>query len=69
MSKKQGHLSISGVFISGFRGQRSALSSQRLLDQTSYALEYMSRALRMASKQTADIPACLSQDGLNYEIT
>ncbi len=60
---------ISGVFISGFRGQKSALSSQRLLDQTSYVLEYMSRALRMASKQTTDIPACLSQDGLNYEIT
>ncbi|XOB41950.1 MAG: PilW family protein [Candidatus Nealsonbacteria bacterium] len=60
---------ISGVFISGFRGQKSALSSQRLLNQTSYALEYMSRALRMASKQTTDIPACLSQEGLNYEIT
>jgi len=58
---------ISGVFISSFRSQKSALSSQRLLDQTSYALEYMSRALRMATKQTADIPACLSQSGLNYE--
>ena len=60
---------ISGVFISSFRSQKSALSSQRLLNQISYALEYMSRALRMASKQTADIPDCLSQDGLNYEIT
>jgi len=60
---------ISGVFISGFRGQKSALSSQRLLDQTSYALEYISRALRMSEKQTSDIPACLSQNGLNYEIT
>ena len=58
---------ISGVFISSFRSQKSALSSQRLLDQTSYALEYMSRALRMATKQTADIPACLFQSGLNYE--
>lgn len=60
---------ISGVFISSFRSQKSALSSQRLLNQTSYALEYMSRALRMSSKQTADIPTCLSQSGLNYEIT
>jgi len=60
---------ISGVFISSLRSQKSALSSQRLLDQTSYALEYMSRALRMSSKQTADIPACFSQSGLNYEIT
>ena len=58
---------ISGVFISGFRSQKSALSSQRLLDQTSYALEYMSRALRVATKQTDDISACLSQNGLNYE--
>ncbi|MDP2864057.1 MAG: prepilin-type N-terminal cleavage/methylation domain-containing protein [bacterium] len=60
---------ISGVFISSFRSQKSALSSQRLLNQISYALEYMSRALRMSSKQTADIPACFSQSGLNYEIT
>jgi len=60
---------ISGVFISSFRSQKNALSSQRLLNQTSYALEYMSRALRMSQKQTADIPTCLSQNGLNYEIT
>ncbi len=60
---------ISGVFISGLRGQKMTLSSQKLLDQISYALEYMSRALRMANKQTADIPTCLSQEGLNYEIT
>jgi len=60
---------ISGVFISGLRGQKMTLSSQKLLDQISYALEYMSRALRMANKQTADIPACLFQEGLNYEIT
>ncbi|MCJ7786895.1 prepilin-type N-terminal cleavage/methylation domain-containing protein [Patescibacteria group bacterium] len=60
---------ISGVFISSFRSQKNALSSQRLLNQTSYALEYMSRALRMSNKQTADIPTCLSQSGLNYEIT
>lgn len=59
---------VSGLFISGLRGQRNALASQRLLDQTSYALEYMSRALRMAKKQTSDLPPCLSSSGLNYEI-
>lgn len=59
---------ISGIFISGLIGQRQALVSQKLLDQTSYALEYMGRALRMARKQTTGLPACLSQNGLNYEI-
>ena len=59
---------ISGLFISGIRGQRNALASQRLLDQTSYSLEYMSRALRMAKKQTSDLPLCISSNGLNYEI-
>lgn len=61
---------VSGLFISAIRGQRSTLASQRLLDQTSYSLEYMSRALRMAIKegQQADpLVDCLSQDGLNYE--
>lgn len=59
---------VSGLFISGLYGQRNALASQRLLDQTSYALEYMSRALRMAKKQTSDLPFCLSSNGLNYEM-
>jgi len=59
---------ISGLFISGISGQRNALASQRLLDQASYTLEYMSRALRMAKKQTSDLPPCLSNNGLNYEI-
>jgi prepilin-type N-terminal cleavage/methylation domain-containing protein len=60
---------ISGIFISGLRGQRKALAFQGILDQTSYALEYMSRSLRMARKQTTSPPSCLSREGLNYEIT
>lgn len=59
---------ILGIFISGVQQQRIALTGQVLLDQTSYALEYMSRALRMARKELLS-PACLSQNGLNYEIT
>lgn len=59
---------ISGIFISGIQQQRRALISQFLLDQTSFALEYMSRALRMAKKELS-APACLSQNGLNYQIT
>ena len=63
---------IVGLFISGIRGQRNALATQRLLDQTSYNLEYMSRALRMALKEGQQDPLlgdCLLEDGLNYEIT
>lgn len=60
---------VVGLFISGIRGQRNALATQRLLDQTSYNLEYMSRALRMALKEgQQDVGDCLSQDGLNYQI-
>lgn len=58
----------SGVFLSGIQAQRKTLASQDLLDQTNYALEYMSRALRMARKELS-APGCLSQNGLNYEIT
>lgn len=60
---------ISGLFISSIQAQKNALATQQLLDQTSFALEYMSRALRMAKKQTSDLPPCLSGNGLNYEIT
>jgi len=58
-----------GLFISGIRNQRNILLTQQLLDQTSFALEYMSRALRMALKEGQQSTGgdCLSQDGLNYE--
>lgn len=58
---------IVGLFIFGVQQQRRSLITRAILDQTSYALEYMSRALRMAKKEL-DAPDCLSQDGLNYEI-
>jgi len=60
---------VSGVFILGIQQQKVAFASQILLDQTSFALEYMSRTLRMAKKELSSIPICLSQRGLNYEIT
>jgi prepilin-type N-terminal cleavage/methylation domain-containing protein len=60
---------ISGIYVSGINQQRRALVSQTILDQTSFALEYMSRALRMAKKELSNPPDCLSQRGLNYEIT
>ena len=57
-----------GLFISAIRGQSRTLATQRILDQTSYALEYMGRALRMADKEK-NPPTCLPSYGLNYATT
>ena len=57
-----------GIFISALRGQRKALITQEILNQTSYSFEYMGRAIRMAQKEVS-APVCLSQNGLNYELT
>lgn len=65
-----------GFLVGSLKGQQKALASQKLLDNTSYALEYISRALRMAKKELSTEPAsaCLLQDstilyGYNYQIT
>jgi len=60
---------ITGIFITGIRQQKMALDSQIVLDQTSYALEYMGRALRFAKKQLDGDPVCLLGSGLNVETT
>lgn len=41
---------VSSLFVWGVKIQRRSLAKQELLDQTSYLMEYMSRALRMAKK-------------------
>jgi len=58
---------IIGVFVSSLRTQRYYLASQKLLDQSSYIMEYMSRAIRMAKKQTSDSPLICITEGYNYE--
>lgn len=59
---------VTGIFIAGTRQQTFALKLQDLWNQTSFALEYMSRALRMAEKESGQ--GCLSQGpGFNYEVT
>jgi prepilin-type N-terminal cleavage/methylation domain-containing protein len=55
-----------GIFVSSLQAQRKSLASQELLDQTSYVLEYMSRAIRMARKDLAG--ECIFPK-LNYEET
>lgn len=51
-----------GVFALALRVQKYSLASQQLLAQTSYAMEYMSRAMRMAKR---DDMGCI--DGSNYD--
>lgn len=54
-----------GFLVGSLKGQQKALASQKLLDNTSYALEYISRSLRMAKKDT--IGSCISPlDSTNY---
>ena len=62
-----------GFLVGSLKGQQKALASQKLLDNTSYNLEYISRALRMAKKELncSDItnPAtcsCLKTQGYGY---
>ncbi len=56
------------LFISALRNQTRALDMREIVDNTSYATEYISRALRMARKEL-NPPTCLSSYGLNYEET
>ena len=67
-----------GFLVSSIKGQQKALASQEVLDETSYALEYISRSLRMAKKElncesklTPSTCACLKNAGYgtNYELT
>ena len=55
------------VFVLAVGSQRKILARQQILDQVSYVLEYMSRALRMAKKDLAG--NCLATAGSmnNYE--
>ena len=59
---------IGMIFMDSYQSQSRALAFETVFDQSSYLLEYMSRALRMARKESA-APTCLSQNGFNYELT
>ncbi len=58
---------VAGLFATSLKAQRSNLAVEESLSQTSYVLEYMSRALRMAKKDLS--ASCLSLRGYNYENT
>lgn len=57
---------FTGFFVGAIQSQRRTLASQELIDNVSYNLEYMSRAIRMARKDlTGD---CIPIKN-NYELT
>jgi prepilin-type N-terminal cleavage/methylation domain-containing protein len=64
--------SITGIFISGLSSQRRILAEQDILNQLSYVIEYMGRAIRMAKKDDIRIgdteKHCLSGEKVNYEV-
>jgi len=61
-----------GFFVGSLKAQQKALASQKLLDNTSYVLEYMGRAIRMAKKElncSSSEPSscfCLKTKGYGY---
>jgi len=55
-----------GFLVGSLKAQFKVLALQKLLDQTSYLMEYMSRALRMAQKDTSG--TCVTPgEGNNYK--
>lgn len=62
-----------GFFVLSLKSQKRVLALREIIDNSSYALEYTSRALRMARKDDIEIGGvvkdCLSGDKVNYEIT
>ncbi len=56
-----------GLFISSLRSQNRILGLREVVDSSSYVLEYMSRALRMAQKDLTPTGECIPM-GTNYEI-
>ncbi len=56
-------VSFINLFSSAFSYQREAINSAYLVNSVSYATEYMARSLRMAQRQTNELPEmCLSMD-------
>ena len=59
----------SAIFVDVIRNQKRVLANQELLNQTSYVLEYMGRAIRMAKKDDIGGTNCLTCPACNYEAT
>ena len=61
----------SNLVVSSIASQRRILITQRLVSQSSFVQEYMSRAIRQAKKELGDPVVCLTGvgRGYNYELT
>jgi len=59
-------IAIIGIFVFGIQQQKRVLATQTTLDQISYVLEFMSRALRVAEKDLTG--NCIGKN-LNYATT
>lgn len=57
-------VSVIDLFVSGIKIQKKSLALQTLSDHTSYAVEYMSRKIRMAKK---DLSGTYILAGCNFE--
>jgi len=58
-----------GIFISIVQHQRIILAEQELLNQFSYAIDHMSKALRMAGKDAEGACMISMGENSNYELT
>jgi len=56
---------IASIFVSALRIENNIFATKKVLSQISYSVEYMTRALRMAEKDT--IGDCINR-GSNYEV-
>lgn len=56
-----------GVFVSAIRMQKYNLTYQQLLNQTSYAMEYMGRAVRMAKRNDETLICSNIDPNENYD--
>ena len=59
---------IASILTNAIRVQRYNLAHRELMDQTSFVMEYMTRHIRMAKKQTADMAYSCVSEGSNYQI-
>ncbi|MBU3918391.1 hypothetical protein KKC63_00560 [Patescibacteria group bacterium] len=57
---------IASIFVSAIRIENKVFATKKVLSQVSYSVEYMTRAIRMAEKDT--VGDCISR-GDNYEIS
>jgi prepilin-type N-terminal cleavage/methylation domain-containing protein len=60
---------MAGIFVSFFRYQNYSWQAIQVLNEISYVMEYISRALRMAKKDDLGGKNCLAEEKVNYELT